>query len=153
VKKTTSRATKAKPKAEPKEKVTKTARKAKDQPKEDVVEEEEAAKEEPKEEPKDEPKEEVKETKKSGKVEVGDTIDLDTFGGEIETNDGEKTTLKKLVDESKAGVVLFTYPKASTPGCEFPKHEYPMSTCPTNSTITRHEAGLLLPRLLRATDG
>ena len=117
VKKTTSRATKAKPKAEPKEKVTKTARKAKEEVKEDVVEEE--AKEESKEEPKDEPKEEVKEAKKSGKVEVGDTIDLDTFGGEIETNDGDKTTLKKLVDESKAGVVLFTYPKASTPGCEF----------------------------------
>ncbi|TQS31857.1 hypothetical protein Golomagni_07851, partial [Golovinomyces magnicellulatus] len=53
----------------------------------------------------------------SGKVAVGDVIDLDTFGGEIETNDGKKTSLKALVDESKAGVVLFTYPKASTPGC------------------------------------
>jgi len=42
---------------------------------------------------------------------------LETFGGEIETNDGEKTTLKKLLDESKSGVVLFTYPRASTPGC------------------------------------
>jgi len=51
------------------------------------------------------------------KVAVGDTIDLESFGGEIETNDGVKTTLKKLVDESTAGVVLFTYPKASTPGC------------------------------------
>ncbi|KAK3905115.1 peroxiredoxin DOT5 [Staphylotrichum tortipilum] len=48
---------------------------------------------------------------------VGDTITLDGFGGEIETNDGAKTTLKALVDASKAGVVLFTYPKASTPGC------------------------------------
>lgn len=53
-----------------------------------------------------------------GKVAVGNVINLDDFGGEIETNDGEKTTLKKLVDDSKAGVVLFTYPKASTPGCE-----------------------------------
>jgi peroxiredoxin Q/BCP len=52
-----------------------------------------------------------------GKVAVGDTIDLEGFGGEIETNDGTKTTLKALVEESKAGVVLFTYPKASTPGC------------------------------------
>jgi peroxiredoxin Q/BCP len=52
-----------------------------------------------------------------GKVAVGDIIDLESFGGEIETNDGTKTTLKALVDESKAGVVLFTYPKASTPGC------------------------------------
>ncbi|KAF7866757.1 hypothetical protein EAF04_005599 [Stromatinia cepivora] len=51
------------------------------------------------------------------KVEVGETIDLEGFGGEIETNDGEKTTLKKLVDASKNGVVLFTYPKASTSGC------------------------------------
>ena len=48
---------------------------------------------------------------------VGDKIDLESFGGEIETNDGVKTTLAKLVGESKSGVVLFTYPKASTPGC------------------------------------
>nr|POE94284.1 peroxiredoxin dot5 [Quercus suber] len=47
----------------------------------------------------------------------GDTIELDSFGGEVETNEGEKTTLAKLVAASKAGVVLFTYPKASTPGC------------------------------------
>ncbi|KAJ6437143.1 thioredoxin-like fold protein [Purpureocillium lavendulum] len=51
------------------------------------------------------------------KVAVGDVVDLEGFGGEVETNDGQKTTLKKLVDESKSGVVLFTYPKASTPGC------------------------------------
>ena len=51
------------------------------------------------------------------KVAAGDTITMDGFGGEVETNDGEKVTLKKLVDESKSGVVLFTYPKASTPGC------------------------------------
>lgn len=54
---------------------------------------------------------------KAGKPVVGETISLDGFGGEIETNDGKKTTLKALVDESKSGVVLFTYPKASTPGC------------------------------------
>ncbi|KAL2196087.1 thioredoxin-like protein [Corynascus similis CBS 632.67] len=53
----------------------------------------------------------------SGVPAVGDTITLDGFGGEIETNDGTKTTLKALVDESKAGVVIFTYPRASTPGC------------------------------------
>jgi len=52
------------------------------------------------------------------KVEVGSVIDLEGFGGEIETHEGEKTSLKRLVGESKAGVVLFTYPKASTPGCE-----------------------------------
>ncbi|KAJ6123649.1 hypothetical protein N7471_010966 [Penicillium samsonianum] len=49
--------------------------------------------------------------------EVDDTIDIETFGGEFETNEGEKTTLKKLLEESKSGVVFFTYPKASTPGC------------------------------------
>ncbi|KAI0439315.1 thioredoxin-like protein [Xylaria telfairii] len=54
---------------------------------------------------------------KSGKPVVGDIISLDGFGGEVETNDGAKTTLKALVDESTTGVVVFTYPKASTPGC------------------------------------
>ncbi|KAF4943968.1 hypothetical protein FGADI_13049 [Fusarium gaditjirri] len=80
---------------------------------EEAKEEEKKTEEEPKaEEPKaEEPK------KTGGKPKVGDVVDLDGFGGEIETNDGEKTTLKKLVDESKSGVVLFTYPKASTPGC------------------------------------
>lgn len=73
----------------------------------------------------------VKETKEKAKAKVseangssksapaakGDTITLDGFGGEVETNDGNATTLKALVEESKAGVVIFTYPKASTPGC------------------------------------
>ncbi|WYZ41349.1 hypothetical protein EsH8_V_000244 [Colletotrichum jinshuiense] len=54
---------------------------------------------------------------KKVKAVKGEIVDLEGFGGEIETNDGEKTTLKELVDKSKAGVVLFTYPKASTPGC------------------------------------
>lgn len=49
---------------------------------------------------------------------VGSTITPDGFGGEVETNDGEKTTFKKLLDESTGGIVLFTYPKASTPGCK-----------------------------------
>ncbi|KAJ5474803.1 Alkyl hydroperoxide reductase subunit C/ Thiol specific antioxidant [Penicillium sp. IBT 31633x] len=49
--------------------------------------------------------------------EVEDTIDVETFGGKFETNEGDKTTLKKLLEESKSGVVFFTYPKASTPGC------------------------------------
>ena len=47
----------------------------------------------------------------------GDKVGLESFGGEIETNDGQKTTLAQLVKSSKKGVVLFTYPKASTPGC------------------------------------
>ena len=66
------------------------------------------------------PAEASKEEKKSSNkaVAAGDKIDLKEFGGEIENNDGEKTSLKKLVDDSDSGVVLFTYPKASTPGCE-----------------------------------
>jgi len=51
-------------------------------------------------------------------VAVGSIITLDGFGGEIETHDGVKTTLKQLVEQSNGGVVLFTYPKASTPGCK-----------------------------------
>lgn len=54
----------------------------------------------------------------ASQVKVGESIVLEGFGGEIETHDGVKTTLKQLVDESTAGVVLFTYPKASTPGCK-----------------------------------
>lgn len=45
----------------------------------------------------------------------GETIELEGFGGEIETNDGQKVTLAQLVQSSKKGVVLSTYPKASTP--------------------------------------
>ncbi|KIW05360.1 uncharacterized protein PV09_03876 [Verruconis gallopava] len=52
-----------------------------------------------------------------GAPQVGDVIDVASFGGEFETNDGKKVTLKELLDESKSGIVLFTYPKASTPGC------------------------------------
>lgn len=66
--------------------------------------------------------------KTTGTPKVGDTIDLANFGGEIETHDGKKTTLAKLVEESKGGVVLFTYPKASTPGCT--------SICHITKTIT-----------------
>ncbi|KAL8926456.1 MAG: hypothetical protein Q9208_002999 [Pyrenodesmia sp. 3 TL-2023] len=56
-------------------------------------------------------------TGKAQTVLVGKSIDLEEFGGEVETQSGQKTTLKELVIDSKSGVVLFTYPKASTPGC------------------------------------
>ncbi|POS84444.1 hypothetical protein EPUL_004560 [Erysiphe pulchra] len=59
----------------------------------------------------------TKSTPSSRKIAVGDTITLKGFGGEIETHEGAKTTLLELVEESKNGVVIFTYPKASTPGC------------------------------------
>jgi len=57
------------------------------------------------------------EPSKPAKPVVGQVVSLESFGGQIETHDGNKTTLKALVDASKSGVVLFTYPKASTPGC------------------------------------
>lgn len=117
-------------KAKAKEAAAETTKKANKSTEEPKVEEETTAEAKPEaeaepekvEEKKEEEKEEPvkKEPKKnSGKVAVGDTIDLDGFGGDIVTNDGKETSLKKLVDESKAGVVLFTYPKASTPGCKF----------------------------------
>lgn len=62
-----------------------------------------------------------KKTAKGGSTEApkeGESITLEGFGGEVETNDGERTSLVKLVEASEAGVVLFTYPKASTPGCK-----------------------------------
>lgn len=55
----------------------------------------------------------------SGAVAVGDTLTLEGFGSIIEDNNGAKITLKELVDKSVAGVVVFTYPAASTPGCKF----------------------------------
>jgi len=48
----------------------------------------------------------------------GDLIELDGFGGELNLTDGEKATLQNLVEISVSGVVVFTYPKANTPGCD-----------------------------------
>lgn len=53
------------------------------------------------------------------KLAVGDIIDSNGFGGDISTQTGENTTLKNLLESSQNGVILFTYPKASTPGCTF----------------------------------
>ena len=57
---------------------------------------------------------------------VGDSIDLEGFGGEVETHGGVKTSLQQLVEDSKSGVVIFTYPKASTPGCKFDPKTIPL---------------------------
>lgn len=77
---------------------------------------------------------------------VGDSITLEGFGGEVETQDGKAVTLKQLVDESKSGVILFTYPKASTPGCEF---SHLISTFKQRLTkFRRHDPSLRLPRRL-----
>ncbi|KAL6702246.1 thioredoxin-like protein [Trichoderma pleuroticola] len=125
-------ATKAKkPAGKAKDEVKKPGAKADKPPKDDEAtesapeapEEKETVKD-TKESAKDDAKEESKDDKKkpaaaaaAGKIAVGDVIDVEGFGGEIQTNDGETTSLKKLLDDSKSGVVLFTYPKASTPGC------------------------------------
>jgi thioredoxin-dependent peroxiredoxin len=60
--------------------------------------------------------EKAKPTKKGPPVE-GDAVTLEGFGGEVKTHEGTSVTLKSLLEKSKSGVVLFTYPKASTPGC------------------------------------
>lgn len=45
-------------------------------------------------------------------------IQLDSLDGAFELTDGEKATLKELVAISVGGIIIFTYPKANTPGCE-----------------------------------
>ena len=61
----------------------------------------------------------------------GDIININGFGGDISIHTGEKTTLKSLLESSQNGVILFTYPKASTPGCKslFLPHLIWVSTC------------------------
>lgn len=57
----------------------------------------------------------------TGRLEPGSTVPFDSdpkFGGDVETHEGKKTTLKDLVEASGAGLVIFTYPKAGTPGCK-----------------------------------
>lgn len=70
---------------------------------------------------------------KPAKVAAGDVINLVGFGGEIETQDGAKTTLQSLVEGSEKGVVLFTYPRASTPGCMF---IFPCLVSPPQNRLT-----------------
>ncbi|KAL2418175.1 hypothetical protein ABEF95_000527 [Exophiala dermatitidis] len=57
-------------------------------------------------------------TKASVAIEGTGPIEIDSgFGGSIHLHDGTETTLRQLLDKSEKGVVLFTYPRASTPGC------------------------------------
>ncbi|RMZ82351.1 hypothetical protein DV738_g1919, partial [Chaetothyriales sp. CBS 135597] len=58
--------------------------------------------------------------KKKGKEKkdsVGKKIKLSGFGGEVTTHDNKSVAVKDLLEESSKGIVLFTYPRASTPGC------------------------------------
>lgn len=105
----------AKKKAAPKSKAKKE-----DAPTAEAVAEEQPANTDNAAPAEDATKDDIAETKaktSSGPPKQGDKIDLEGFGGEVETNDGQKTTLAQLAQSSKKGVVLFTYPKASTPGC------------------------------------
>jgi thioredoxin-dependent peroxiredoxin len=56
---------------------------------------------------------------KSGKLTVGDKLNLDGFGGTVQTHDGTDVTVRDLLEKSGSGLVIFTYPKASTPGCKY----------------------------------
>ena len=56
---------------------------------------------------------------KLGKESVGQKIEVEGFDDTVTTHDGTETRLATLLERSKMGVVVFTYPKASTPGCEF----------------------------------
>lgn len=49
------------------------------------------------------------------KLKVGDALPTDL--AEITLDDGTKTTFGALLDASEKGIVLFSYTKASTPGC------------------------------------
>ena len=55
----------------------------------------------------------------SGSPKVGDVLPLEEFKAiTIQTNDGEETTLPALLEKSPdKSIAIFTYPKASTPGC------------------------------------
>ncbi|EAS35612.3 peroxiredoxin Q/BCP [Coccidioides immitis RS] len=48
---------------------------------------------------------------------VGAILDLEQYQDEVQLQDATPSSLKALLESSKNGVVLFTYPKASTPGC------------------------------------
>ncbi len=88
-------------------------------------------------------------TGKSQELVAGDSIDLEGFGGVIETQAGRKTTLKKLVDDSKSGVVLFTYPKASTPGCKSDRTPSTSAHRPGRRSIAimiRYHTSMSIPR-------
>ncbi|RMD42360.1 hypothetical protein DV735_g2763, partial [Chaetothyriales sp. CBS 134920] len=48
---------------------------------------------------------------------VGKKIKLSGFGGQVTTHENKSVAVKDLLEESSKGIVIFTYPRASTPGC------------------------------------
>lgn len=61
---------------------------------------------------------------KLGKDSVGSKVPVAGFGGTVSTHEGRQVTVQELLHEVETsvggkgkGLVIFTYPKASTPGC------------------------------------
>lgn len=82
-------------------------------------------------------------------IATGDQLTIDGFGGQFGLTDGaaaDKTTLQALLDKAETGVILFTYPKASTPGCKIPSVLPVRRGHPRANPSHRHQAGLSLPR-------
>jgi len=91
-----------------------------------------------------------------GKIGVGEKIALDGFGGTLQTNDGQDVTLKDLLDKSLAGIVVFTYPKASTPGCTstlFCAYVLYLLGYERLTSSYRHHTSMPLPGQLRSNYG
>jgi peroxiredoxin Q/BCP len=91
-----------------------------------------------------------------GKIGVGEKIALDGFGGTLQTNDGQDVTLKDVLDKSLAGIVLFTYPKASTPGCTstlFCAYVFYLFGYERLTSSYRHHPSMPLPGQLRSNYG
>lgn len=63
------------------------------------------------------------EKSRSAHIATGDNINLEDFGGQVWTTEGTLTDLKSIISASRAGVIIFTYPKASTPGCMLKSHQ------------------------------
>jgi len=61
----------------------------------------------------------IKSSNEPRPLQTGDVIpDLAQFGDSILLQTGESTTFETILSKSKKGVVVFTYPKANTPGCK-----------------------------------
>jgi len=71
-----------------------------------------------------------KSSNKPPPLQTGDTIpDLAQFGNSILLQTGESTTFESILSKSKKGVVVFTYPKANTPGCKPPPQPFLLFFC------------------------
>lgn len=68
---------------------------------------------------------ETKSEPATSELAVGQKVGANGLAAAIETHDGRKVTLQSLLDEADKqvrAVAIFTYPKASTPGCKCEKN-------------------------------